>query len=71
MLGANQMTRAELLEELIRADGAILCWQLPKAAVDDAVKAGFAFIDDESDCLVHSDAIKTEDGAFMMKPELT
>ena len=63
------MTREELMAELVKADGAILYWQLPESVVEAAIKDGLCYIADD-DCLVHRDAIKIGDGAYAMKDEV-
>ena len=59
------MTVDELISELIRNDGAILYWQLPRNVVEAAVADGRCYIAHD-DCLVHRDAIKIGDGAYTM-----
>ncbi len=56
----------DVLEELVRNDGACLYWQMPngeraKAALD----AGVVTLDDY-DLLVHPKAVKVCDGAYAM-----
>jgi hypothetical protein len=65
------MTRAQLMQALIDADGAILYWQLPRDAVESAVIDGVAYRDAESDLLVHQDAIANGDGSYSMPNQET
>lgn len=62
------MTQDELMYELVRNNGAILYWQLPRDVVAQAIMAGLCrFADD--DCVVHCKAIKIGDGAYAMSTE--
>jgi len=65
---AKPLTHEELMADLVRNDGAVLYWQLPKDVVDEAIADGLCYIADD-DCLVHRDAIKIGDGAYAMKAE--
>lgn len=60
------MTKQELMEDLVRNEGAILYWQLPKAVVMEAIADGLCYLSEEDDCLVHSKAVKICDGAYAM-----
>ena len=62
------MTHDELIAELVKADGAILYWQLPKEAVEAVVASGMAHINDD-DCLVHRDATRIDKGAYTLRVE--
>ena len=61
------MRRDELIAALIKADGAILYWQLPKDVVETVIRDGDAYIADD-DCLVLREAIKIGEGAYTLRP---
>jgi len=62
------MTLEETIEALVENNGAILYWQLPKDAVQAAIRSGLAYLADD-DCLVHRDAVRIDAGAYTMETE--
>jgi hypothetical protein len=62
------MTLDETIKALVDNDGAILYWQLPKDAVQAAIRSGLAYLADD-DCLVHRDAVRIAEGAYTMESD--